>query len=270
MSVQVSAIHYYPVKSCAGVEVSSRALGWRGLKNDREWMVISADNTQITQRDVPGMALIKVSVTPDEGLILTAPAMNELVVPRCTTGEERQAVVWGTQCQAGDQGDDAAEWLSRYLKISCRLVVMNEGFRRRVDEKRLPDREFLTGFADGYPLLLMSAASLNALNDRLAVPVAMNRFRPNLVIDGCSAFEEDTWKRIEINGIIMRIVKPCVRCVMVTINQEDASMAQEPMRTLASFRNVDGKVLFGQNLAHEQPGTISLGDAVRVLEPARQ
>lgn len=174
--------------------------------------------------------------------------------------------MWDDQCLAVDQGDAAAEWFSTFLDRKCRLVMMEPDFVRRVDPKRLPDHVFSTTFTDGYQVLLASTASLRALNERLPEPVLMNRFRPNIVIGGAEPFEEDSWKRIKINAITMRVVKPCARCAVVSVNQEEATITKEPMHALAEFRNVDGKVLFGQYLAHESVGTISAGDEIRVLE----
>lgn len=266
MSIQISALHYYPIKSCGGIDVSSGELDARGLRHDRAWMLVDENGKQLTQRDVAAMALIKPLIGGNDSLCLTAPEMSELVVPALYDGPECKVVVWDDECEGIDQGESASTWFSRFLNKKCRLMLMSRSCKRRVDKQRLPDRQFVTGFADGYPLLLLSAESLSALNEKLDIPVMMNRFRPNIVVDGCAPFEEDSWKLIEINGVVMRVVKPCARCTVVTIDQEDASSGKEPLRTLAAFRKVDGKVLFGQNLAHEEPGTLAVGQSVKVLE----
>lgn len=267
MPITVSALHYYPVKSCAGIDVDFAELLDRGFRHDRGWMLVKATGEQITQRDFPAMCLIKTTPSDQEGsLAVSAPGMPELKIPFRLSGDNLQARVWGTDCDAVDQGDEAAKWFQDYLGVSCRLAMMKPEFLRRVDEKRAPDRVFVTGFADQYPLLLMSEPSLNDLNERLEHPVLMNRFRPNIVVDGCEPFAEDTWKKIRINNIVMRVLKPCARCVMVTIDQADASTDKEPLKTLAEYRNTDGKVMFGQNLVHESHGTVRIGDIVEVLE----
>lgn len=266
MSIKVSAIHYYPIKSCGGITVDSAELVEKGFKHDRAWMLVKEDGHQITQRDFASMALIKTRVNPDNSLSLDAPDMDGLRVGALQDGPVTKGIVWGQECSAIDQGDAAAEWFEKYLGGKCRLVMMKEDFRRRVDEERLPDREFVSRFNDQYPLMMISQGSLDDLNEKLEFPVLMNRFRPNLVIEGCGPFEEDSWKRFSINDIVFRVVKPCTRCVIVTIDQEDASIGKEPLRTLAGFRKIDGKINFGQNLAHESNGVINVGDALTVLE----
>lgn len=267
MSIKVSAIHYYPIKSCGGIAVESGELSERGLKHDRAWMLVAEDGRQITQRDFASMALIRTDVNSDRSLSLEAPGAGTLRVECIQTGPVVTAIVWDQECQAIDQGDAAAQWFQQYLGARCRLVLMKDDFQRRVDAIRLPDRVFVTGFADQYPLLVISQESLDELNDKLEFPVLMNRFRPNIVVDGCSSpFAEDAWKRVSINDIVFRVVKPCARCAVVSVDQEDASISKEPLRTLAAFRKVDGKTLFGQNLAHETTGVIRVGDALTVLE----
>ena len=266
MNIQISSLHYYPIKACAGTDLFCGELDARGFKHDRAWMLVDEAGRQLTQRELPALALVKPVVGVDDSLTLSAPAKPSLALPCDLSGAVKKVEVWQDECVGIDQGDLAAQWFSSFLKRQCRLVLMEKNFERRVDEKRLPDRVFVTGFADGYPLLLTSIASLAALNQKLPSPVLMNRFRPNIVVDGCAAFEEDSWKRIQINNIVFRLVKPCARCQVVCINQEEAVRSQEPLGTLASFRNFDGKVLFGQNLAHETPGVLSVGDSVAIIE----
>jgi uncharacterized protein len=265
MAIRISSLHLYPIKSCGAIDVQSCAVDARGLKYDRNWMLIDENGTQITQRDVAAMALIKPAVSEDGRLSLSAPDMVHLVVEPPVDAPNVRAVVWDNECVGIDQGDDAARWFGSFLGRSCRLVRMSDRFRRRVDAKRLPDKVIITAFADVYPIHLISQESLDELNGKLEFSVLMNRFRPNIVVTGCTPFQEDSWKRVEINGIEMRVGKPCARCVMVTIDQEDASIGKEPLRTLAAYRKVDNKVLFGQLLAHENTGTLSVGDSLGIL-----
>jgi uncharacterized protein YcbX len=141
---------------------------------------------------------------------------------------------------------------------------MPDQTQRIVNPKYSPQKT-IVGFADAFPFLLISQASLDDLNSRLADPVPMNRFRPNLVLDGCGAYEEDTWKSLHIGDIMFRVAKPCSRCTVPTVNQDTASRTAEPIRTLSSYRTVDNQVYFGQNLTHESQGILNLGDKVRVI-----
>jgi hypothetical protein len=165
-----------------------------------------------------------------------------------------------------DEGPSVAEWLTAFLAVRCRLVRFPDDAKRRVDpEYAGPNDE--VGFADGFSFLLTSCASLDDLNQRLAAPLPMNRFRPNIVVSGGEAFEEDRWKRIRIDGITFAVVKPCARCVTTTVDQQTGEASREPLRTLATFRNVAGRgVMFGQNLIHGQSGTLHVGAEVAVIE----
>jgi uncharacterized protein YcbX len=175
------------------------------------------------------------------------------------------ATVWKDQCQAFDAGDAAANWLSKFLSVKCRLVYFPDGEFRQVDLKYANTGD-KTAFSDGFPLLLISQESLDDLNHRLSVPIAMNRFRPNIVIKGCQPFAEDSWKEIRIGGIIFRLVKPCSRCVIPSINIETAEKEDEPLKTLISYRKRDNKIFFGQNVIAEKKGQIEVGMPVEIIE----
>src|SRR5262249_19187395 len=155
-------------------------------------------------------------------------------------------------------------WLSDYLGQKCRLVRMADFTVRRLDERYAKDGE--VGFADGYPFLLISEASLSDLNERLAEPVPMNRFRPNIVTSGSGSYAEDRWKTIRIGTLEFRVVKPCDRCVITTVNQSTGDKGIEPLRTLATYRKSEAGVIFGQNLVHQGTGSIYVGDSIEILE----
>lgn len=164
-----------------------------------------------------------------------------------------------------DCGDEAAAWLSRFLEMECRLVFFPEDEIRQVDPTyaRSGDR---TAFSDGFPVLLISQASLDDLNRRLKTPVAMRRFRPNLVVSGCEPFAEDGWKQIRVGEVTFRVVKPCSRCVIPNIDPDTAEKSAEPTRTLSGFRRRENKIFFGQNLIADGMGKLELGMPVEVLE----
>jgi len=263
--IRVSALYCYPIKSCKGVALQQATTDARGIVGDRSMMVVDESGTFISQREVARLALIAPHLNDDGSLTLSAPAMPALTFWPSGRGPARPVRVWRDTCLAVDQGDHVAEWFSTFLDMSVRLVHIADDFVRHVDARyaRWPTDQ--TAFADAYPFLLISQASLNALNARLPTPVPMNRFRPNIVVDGCPPFAEDEWRDFCINGITFSAVKPCARCVVTTIDQETAIASPEPLRTLASFRAKGQKVLFGQNVVADRPGSLRVGDSVTLL-----
>lgn len=265
MPITISAIHYYPIKSCAGLALETAELTVRGLKHDREWMLVDENGRFITQREHPRMSLIGTALRGDI-LDLTAPGMPPVSVSKFDAGPESDVVVWKDRCSAIDQGDGIALWFSEFLQSSCRLVRMKDDFVRAVKPGHNLSTLGAVGFADGYPLLLISEASLEDLNSKLEYQILMNRFRPNVVVRGTEPFAEDEWKLISINGIRFAVVKPCARCTITTVDQEHGERGKEPLRTLSTYRKFEDEIRFGQNLMHIETGKISLGDTVEILE----
>jgi hypothetical protein len=264
--MRVTGLYHYPIKSCGGTALEAATIVARGFVEDRAWLVTDATGVFQTQREMPRMALIHPQVTGD-GVVLSAPDMPSLAVVRTAEGVRREVAVWDDACATVDQGAEPAQWLTTFLGAPCRLVRMADDFVRATDPTYSVGLEGQLGFADGYPFLLTTEASLADLNSRMAVPLPMNRFRPNIVVTGSPPFAEDGWQRIRIGGITFAVVKPCARCVITTVDQATAATAREPLRTLATFRQVRGKgVMFGQNLIHTAMGTIRVGDAMDVLQ----
>jgi hypothetical protein len=271
----VESLYYYPVKSCAGISLSHGEIGSCGFKYDRSWLIVDARGRFLTQRQLPIMALIKATVLADGGkaapvLKLEAPGKDPFLVPdraAAVPDEAPRAVtVWKDTAQAIDQGDEPAAWLSQYLGKEVRLVRMSSKFVRSVRKENQSAPESQVGFQDGYPFLIISKASLDVLNLRLPEPITMDRFRPNIVVDGCSAFAEDEWQTIQIGDVVFEIDKACARCTITTVDQSTAHTGVEPLRTLSTFRLRDNEVLFGQNAIHRTSGIIKVNDAVRVLK----
>jgi len=212
------------------------------------------------------MALISCTLE-GERLRLSAPGMDELELPAVHSGPDAVEVrIWNDRCLAASSGVEAARWLSRFLDVEVRLVYLPDEHTRRLDPNfaRPGDQ---TGFADGFPFLLISEASLEDLNGRLERPLPMGRFRPNLVVRGCEPYAEDTWRRVRIGAIEFRLVKPCSRCIITTVDPQTGERdGDEPLRTLRTYRQRDNKVFFGQNLIHDSAGRLRLGDRVEVLE----
>lgn len=276
----LSEINYYPIKSCAGISVDSAEVTPRGIKHDRELVIVAAFPYRskavgdfFTQRDLPQMALIAPEIT-DDALRIEAPGMPVFQTPLMKEGEVGSATVWRDTVDAIDQGDDAAKWLSEYLGVDVRLTRMPDDYVRRAGSYRARETDQVS-FADSYPFLMISRESLEDLNRRLPQALPMNRFRPNIVIEGNGyAYGEDEMKRVQLGDVVFDVVKPCIRCVVTTTVQEEGiratgDMKGEPLATLASYRTVqlgnDKGASFGQNMTHENTGRISVGDKIRVL-----
>jgi len=265
-SYRVSALYIYPIKSCAGIALDEVVVGARGFVRDRAFMLVNPEGRFLTQRTQPRMALIHPQLRPDGSYAVHAPGMPELTFSARTTGVRRQVVIWKDTCEAVDQGDDIANWFGTFLGISCRLVAMPDDYTRRVNPHYAISEQDSVGFADGYPFLLISEASLVDLNTRLSSPLPMNRFRPNIVVSGTLPYAEDIWRIIRIGQLKFHIVKPCARCPIPTTDQETAQRGKEPLRTLATYRHAHKGVMFGQNLIHEGEGVVRVGARVEVVK----
>lgn len=261
--LKVSALSIHPVKSLGAIALDSVNVDRFGLHNDRRWMVVDAAGVMRTQRQLPRMTLVQTELI-DGVLRLSAPGCDALTITVNLDSERSIVRVWNDRCSAIDCGDEAALWLSRFLGEPSRLVYFPDSELRQVDPD-YANRGEGTAFSDGFPLLLISQPSLNDLNGRLASPVTMQRFRPNLVVDGCAPYAEDGWQKIRIGGLTLRIVKPCSRCVIPTIDLETGEKGAEPIKTLAGYRMRENKIFFGQNVIAEGEGTIEVGMAVEVL-----
>lgn len=260
--MRLTGLSIYPVKSTAAISLPASRVTSRGLACDREWMLTDPSGGFLTGRDYP--ALVRVRATPTiEGLHLEAPGRPALAVRRVSFNQIRPTGVWSSRFEAfgGDTAADA--WFSELLGLEARLLYIGAASRRRLRA----DPSVTFGFADGYPLLLLSAASVADLNGRLQRPVSERNFRPNLVIDGVAPFAEDAWKEIRIGEVNFEVMKPCERCVFTTIDPDrgEADPAREPLRTLGSYRRTPAGVLFGQNLVARGDGILRVGDPVRVV-----
>lgn len=277
MNPRLTGLFVHPVKSLRGCAVTEAEVDALGLVGDRRFLVVDPEGRFLTQRTLPRMALITPALTPD-ALRLAAPGMGPLRVDRAPDpAAPRVAVtVWSSAgLRAEDCGPAAAEWLGTFLRTPCRLVRIGPEFDRpvcRVPAGWSGAAAAQVGFADAFPFLLVSEASRADLNDRLVAqggePLGWDRFRPNLVIEGCPAFAEDTWPRLCIGEIEFLAAGPCARCAVTTTDQETGERGVEPLRTLAGYRRDPRKpedVNFGQNLVHRTTrGRLRIGDAVVV------
>lgn len=209
------------------------------------------------------MALLQVSLTAD-GLLITDKKNSEISIsipfePKSTL--KKSVTIWEDTVEAQLVDDKVSQWFSEQLGMTCDLVIMPDSTQRRLKEKYAVNGESVS-FADGMPYLLIGQSSLDDLNEKLENPVPMDRFRPNFVFEGGEEFIEDSWKEIQIGDAVFKITKPCARCVMTTVNQDDASKSKEPLRTLASYRTVNGNVMFGQNMLLLSGQKVKIGDQI--------
>ncbi|WP_456379857.1 MOSC domain-containing protein [Thiolapillus sp.] len=260
----LGGLYRYPVKSLRGEALTSMVVGARGLLYDRHWMLVDGEGRFLTQRELPRMALVRPRVQ-GSGLILAAPDMPDLQV-QPDSDEQLQVQIWRDLCTARVMSRVADQWLSEFLDVACRLVYLPEEQVRQVDQD-YANTEDQVGFADGFPFLLISRASLDDLNRRMGLSLPMERFRPNLLVEGCAAYAEDGWKRIRIGDLEFRVVKPCSRCAIPTIDPETGQRTgKEPLKTLASYRKHGHQVYFGQNLIHDAQGQLQTGMPVEILQ----
>jgi uncharacterized protein YcbX len=261
--IRVTGLFRYPIKSCAGHSLDLAVLDSRGIEYDRRWMVVDAMGVFRTQRELPRMALIHPRVAGD-ALVLEAEGMPALSVPLASAGSPLRVGVWNDTVVAIDQGEAVAEWLTRFLAEPLRLVRFDDAQERQVEPAYAVRADDQVGFADAYPLLIGNDASLAELNTRLAEPLPMKRFRPNIVVSGAEPYAEDRWGRIRVGEVEIAVVKPCVRCAITTVNPDTAEKGKEPLSTLATFRRVSKGVVFCENAIHLSNGVLRVGDAVTV------
>jgi uncharacterized protein YcbX len=266
--VRIADLFIYPVKSCKGIAVDASPVGRMGLRYDRQWAFIDDAGTFLAQRSDSGrgigvrtMCLIATAIEGAD-LALTAPDIEPLRVPLAgLDGADRPVRVWDSQTVGVDQGDAAAAWattvLSRERPGTYRLVRMDDQGHRtaKVGTSEL-------AYADAYPFLIVSRESLADLNARLTEPLPMNRFRPNIVLEGCAAYQEDRLDRLRAGGVTFIGMRLCRRCPIPTTNQETAERSVEPLRTLATYRRMPDGVVFGRNFNYEGEGLVRVGDAV--------
>jgi uncharacterized protein YcbX len=259
----LSGIFVYPVKSLAGISANSWPVTEKGFQYDRKWMIIDNNRQFLSQRKLPKMALIKTALT-DKNLILSAQGMEDLSLPlEPVDGQIINSTIWHDQCDARSVSPEADQWLSDFLKLDCRLVYQPDEVIRPVDPHYANPADKVA-FSDGFPFLIISENSLAALNNEMQLNLSMTRFRPNLVISGCHAYAEDSWREIRIGAIDFRLPKPCSRCSIPTIDPETAQTDKEPLVTLNRTRKWQNKVYFGQNALHNQCGKLAIGDTVQI------
>ncbi len=279
-NIEVVGLHYYPIKSCGGIEAESVAFSELGIEHDREWMLIGAKGQLLSQRTHPELALVKTALT-DESLVITAPALGEIAIPleHNTDQEIVSVTLWKKPGTGTNEGSKPNEYFSTYLGKDARLIRVQ---RPRVikAECRIEGASTQTGFADGFPILLTSVESLRELNAHIEHPVTMDRFRPNIIVEGAYAYDEDYWREIQMGALRGFVVRACARCPVPNVDQQTGKLAKERPVTEAleaTRKGIDdiddakGR-FFGQNVAHVfEPGsTLQVGAKVSVLNRASE
>ncbi len=265
--MEVTRINIYPIKSTAPIALSESDVAPRGLPWDRRWMLVDEQCRFITARRYPALVRVRTSIQGDS-LSVCADGRPEIRLPLVAGHLEAATVsIWDDVCAAVFACSEADAWFSDYLGLNCRLVQMTDEQVRPVgsDYGRAGDE---VSFADRFPLLLLSEASLDDLNGRLDSPVSPIRFRPNLVVDGSQPFDEDYWKLLRIGEVEFEGAKNSDRCILTTVDPDTGirNPDKEPLRTLSSYRRrPEGGVFFGQNLIPRTSGRIRVGDALEIV-----
>ncbi len=264
--MHLSQLFIYPIKSLSGISLQSATVVERGLQYDRRFQLTDEHGTFLTQRTLGKLALFHTAI---EGNELVVSCSGELGTDNIrfplelSEGESKRVTTWEQATEAIVSHETVNAFFSQKIGMPCDLVYMPNYAYRPVDTKYAPENTFQP-FTDGYPFLVISEGSLSDLNSRLEVPVGMDRFRPNFVVAGAAPFAEDHWQSFTIGESLFKAVKPCSRCIMTTVEQSTGEKGKEPLRTLASYRTVANKVLFGQNLIFIGGNTaVRVGDAVR-------
>lgn len=267
IDLKLADIFIYPIKSLGGISLQTVKVEQRGLQFDRRWMLVDKNGMFLTQREYPQMALLQVNIK-DDTLEVSHKIKNipnlQLPISNLPSSNSIVVNIWNDVVIAKNVSRDADMWFTEVLNLDCHLVFMDEDSDRQTDTKYFPEPKQVS-FADAYPFLIIGQESLNELNKKLKEPLLMNRFRPNFVFSGGEPFIEDTWKDFMIGELKFRAVKPCSRCVIPTINPDTAEKGSEPLETLAKFRKVGNKVMFGQNVIGFVEGIVKVGDKIKPL-----
>jgi len=258
-------IYLYPIKSLGGISVRQALVEERGFRYDRRWMLVDKKGDFVTQRQYPQLALLQVALSEMQLEVFSKgdPSQRIAFDLELASNQELKVSIWGDQVLARVVSAEVSRWLSDFLQMELDLVVMPESSHRIMDPRYAVQGESVS-FADGMPYVMIGQSSLDDLNQRLNEPVRMDRFRPNMVFSGGEAYAEDQFKQLQIGEVGFQVVKPCGRCVLITVNQQTAEQGKEPLATLAKYRTVNNKVYFGQNAVALSPGIVRVGDLIQL------
>jgi uncharacterized protein YcbX len=272
-SPYLASIHLYPLKATRAIDLTESLVEPWGLAGDRRWLLVDDAGRFISQREEASLTQVNVRYAPwPEQIVVSAdgkPPVTVLTPSQASGAELTWVTVWRSKVQAAAAGSAADDWFSGFLGREVRLVYLDDPSRREVDPEYGKAGDTVS-FADGYPLLLTNMSSLDALgrwlNEDGYPAVPMNRFRPNVVVAEAAAWAEDGWRRIRIGAMTFRVVKPCGRCLVTTIDQRTGERGRQPLHMLGRRRRFGQLLVFGQNLVPDAPGVIRVGEQVQVLE----
>jgi uncharacterized protein len=267
ITYSISALYIYPIKGLGGISLHESKVHFRGLEYDRSWMLIDADtNNFISQRTYPQMALFSLQI--DANSLIVNYNSQELSIPLTLIDKASpiQATVWDDTILCYEVKSEYSEWFSNLLNLKCKLVKVSEDSIRNKTLTEAPHTAPLA-FADGYPILLLGTSSMKELNSKCPIPIDSNRFRANILIETNVPHEEDNFGEISTYGVnkaVLKVIKPCVRCQVIGIDQSTATSSKEPIKTLAEYRSQDNKIIFGANTICLKEGNISIGDIMEL------
>lgn len=261
--MKVTELHIYPIKSLQGISLPEAEVMERGFKHDRRWMLVDVAHAHVTQRTHPQLSQIDIALTNDK-IIASHANLPDLEIPlTLDSGNQIQVTVWNEPVEAIEAPKAINDWFSKVANEDCKLVFMPENATRTVNPKRAVNGENVS-FADGYPYLIIGQESLDDLNSRMDTDIPMHRFRPNIVVEGGVAYEEDHWNDIQIGEVKFHVTHPCKRCVFTTIDQETGKKGVEPLKTLSTYRREGSEVIFGVNTLALSSGVICVGDSIEL------
>ncbi|MFC4211265.1 MOSC domain-containing protein [Pedobacter lithocola] len=261
----LSAIYIYPIKSLGGIKLEESIIEDRGLKYDRRWVLIDSEGVFISQRKYPQLSLLQVNII-DDTVVVTHKENSQHQISfliEQQIGDSISVTIWDDLTNGIEVAEHVSTWFSNYLNMAVKLVKMPELAHRTVDKKYATNNEIVS-FADGYPCLIIGQSALDNLNSKLKDPIKMDRFRPNFVITGGEPHIEDSFKDFTIGEVSFSAVKPCARCVLITVDQQTAIKSAEPLKTLSSYRTWNHKIMFGQNLLHQGSDIIRVGMELKI------
>lgn len=264
--IKIKSIHIYPIKSLGGIELTESKVERRGLEHDRRWMLIDENGRFVSQRESPKLALLQPIIK--DNLMFIEDRTGFMITLGFEISEPAhdpiEVTIWDDVCLAKPLDRKVNQWFSKFMGKPVQLVYMHEDSQRIADQRYAPKEDDMVSFADGYPILVISQGSLDLLSEKVGMEVPMNRFRPNIVVEGLQPNEEDTLAEVTIDGLKLHGVKPCARCIMTTIDQETGEKGKEPLSTLATYRKAGNKTLFGENFIPEKEGLIKVGDTLNI------
>ena len=262
---RITQIWIYPIKSLAGIRLQKAKVLRKGLEYDRRWMLVDNEGRFLTQREHPQMALFKTAIVGEFLDVSRGSQSIQLDLKGSSSIRFSRVQIWEDEVEASEVNPTYSKWFSEQLGIECKLVFFPEGNKRNVDPDYATMNEQVS-LADAFPFLIIGQSSLDGLNKVLDNPVSMMRFRPNFVFEDGLPHEEDTWKNFRIGDVAFEGVKPCGRCVLITVDPDTGTTGMEPLKTLSTYRRGNGKVFFGENLLSRQDGEVNEGDVIEVID----